>query len=352
MRANELVPGVWQLRTSMTGHSFGGTNSYLLTSDSGAVLIDTPWGTPEVIDSLVAGIRATGTEPADVRRVLITHYHEDHSGAAGWFSSEHGSEIIMHAADANAFRGRFRAAGEPDGNEFGSVLDSWLDRIGIDDAGRSFAHRQYRRLSPLAHPMVPDRLVGDGDRIDAGDWSLEAIHTPGHTAGHLCFVERRRGLLFAGDHVFARRRSNATARPYCADRPIARYWESTRKLLATTVTTVLPGHEEPFDDLPARMRRLSEVRDRKLAEVVELAAASSTVWQLAQRVRRSRHWTELDANATLAAAGETLAYLLEARDRGWIRSDGGTPEIWSADGSSGPHDVTSTGRRDRVEPVL
>jgi glyoxylase-like metal-dependent hydrolase (beta-lactamase superfamily II) len=342
----ELQPGVWRIQTPMSGHSFGTLNSYLLLHGDEALLIDTPWGEPRTIDAFRAGILATGTTPDQIHQVLVTHYHEDHSGAAGWLQSEHGAQVAMHRDDADALRMRFG-----DGEPFAAELCRWLDNAGVDEEGRVFAEEQYRNLSAYAYPLVPDLLVGDGDTFKLGSWAIEVIHTPGHTPGHLSFADRARGLLFTGDHVFEHRRSNATSRPIAAKRPIRSYWASTAKLLAAEPRLVLPGHEEPFTDLSGRMRHLRNVCAAKTDEVVRLSATPVTVWQVAQRVSRRTPWPALDGNGRLAAAGEAHAYLLEAEVDGRVARDGDSPALWLASTKRGGTASEKVGGS-RVEPVL
>lgn len=327
----ELLPGVWLVHTPMPGHSFGGLNSYLLQDGDGAILVDTPWGTDDVIEAVVDGVRATGTDPADVRQVIATHYHEDHAGAAGWWQQRYGSTVALHPADAAAITGRHPGTGSADPvAEFEQVLETWISRTGVGEPSAQYARRQYRTLAAFQTPLQPVRLIDDGDVLRQGELALRVLHTPGHTPGHVCLHDERRGLLFTGDHVFAHRRSNATARPYHAHRPIADWWRSSERLLATGATTVLPGHEEPFTDLGTRLDHLAAVRDAKLAELPGLCARPSTAWEIAARVRRRTAWSDLDPNALLAATGETLAYLLHASDSGAVRSDAGVPQRWHA----------------------
>lgn len=318
----ELAPGFWRISTPLDGHSFGALNSYLLKSEDGDIVIDTPWARPEVLDAFAEGLALAGSGPDRVAWALVTHYHEDHSGASGWLQS-HGAKVGMHRADADALQDRFGG-----GDRFVEELATWLDRVGPDEEGQAYSQRQFEELSGYANGTVIDRALGDGDVVRSGEWAVEVVHTPGHTPGHLCFVVRDRGLLFVGDHVFDRRRTNATSRPFAVDRPIRRYWESTQRLLDLGLDTAYPGHDGPVEHLPSRMDRLRAVRDFKLGESARLATGS-TAWEIAQRVERRTAWEDLDGNAKLAAAGEVLAYLLDLADDGRVVTDGGTPDRWT-----------------------
>jgi len=323
-RAAEVAPAVWRIRTSMPGHSFGVVNSYLLETGEGAVLIDTPWGTPSVIAELEEGIAQSGHHPEQVHTVLLTHYHEDHSGAAGWFQRQYGARVGMHELDAANLRSRFGG-----GEDFARALEEWLELTGPDEQSRQYARAQFRELSSYAFPVEIDLPLQDGQRLDPGGRALRVVHTPGHTPGSASFLDEGTRTLFTGDHVFDRRRTNAVARPYSVARPIASYWESSERMLALRPALVLPGHDEPIEDLAGRMDRLREVRDAKLAEVRALARGG-TAWELAQRMTRRTPWDALDGNAKLAATGEVLAYLYEARDEGSVVADDRRPARWTA----------------------
>jgi glyoxylase-like metal-dependent hydrolase (beta-lactamase superfamily II) len=324
---HELAPGLWLIRTPLPGHSTGSLNSYLIAADGHAAVVDTPWGTPEVIRAFCARVAATGVSPADIGQVLVTHYHEDHSGAAGWLHERHGSEVVMSARDHAALGHHFGSGRDV----FAAELAGWLDGIGADADAYGYAFEQRGELLSRLHSIPPARRVGDGDTVRVGgEWTLEVVETPGHTPGHLCFVERRRGLVFAGDHVFRRRRGNAVARPSAPPRPIASYWHAMAKIRATGADTVLPGHGRPFTGLGSRAEELTAVRERKRAEVIRLTAEPTTAWAVAQRMRRRTRWGELNGNARLAAAGEALAYLLDAGDAGLVIGTPDTPRLWKS----------------------
>src|SRR6266498_2448130 len=93
----------------------------------------------------------------------------------------------------------------------------------------------------------PDVLLSDGDRPDVPGWQLLAVHTPGHTPGHLCFYEERTGLLLSGDHVLPRITANVSLHPQSGSDPLGDYLASLERLRKYADSLVLPAHEWRFE---------------------------------------------------------------------------------------------------------
>lgn len=175
-----------------------GTNCWLLSAEGtdDAVVVD-PGFEPGRVHGLLA---AAGKRPV---AVLATHAHLDHMGTGGVFAGD-GVPVFVHEADAIAF----------------TDLPAW-------GAGGP---------NPLAE--VKDlRTIVDGDVLDFAGFSIEVVHTPGHTPGHCCF--RTDALLFSGDLVFA---GSIGRSDFPNSDPDAMRASLRRFLTLPDELPVLPGH--------------------------------------------------------------------------------------------------------------
>lgn len=180
MIAKPVVSGVYSI-------SLGMVNVFLLDGDE-LTLIDA--GTAGSAGRILAAVRELRRQPQDLKHILITHHHSDHVGALAELQQAAGAQVYMHEKDADAYlQGVALRRVEASGG--------LLSRLAVAALNRSAARR------PAAPPSsalaaVSCRLTGGETLPLAG--GLLALHTPGHTAGHLAFLwPRQGGVLFAGD---------------------------------------------------------------------------------------------------------------------------------------------------------
>lgn len=159
-RVEKIADGTWRIDE-------GGLDAlYVVEGNDRAVLIDTGCGTGN-LDALV---RSLTHKPYDV---YLTHGHVDHAGGARQFARVHVHPGDIELARSITREGRLSYAASVCGKEPENMM-----------ADGDF---------PVVEPL------SDGDRVELGGRTLEVMATPGHTAGSVCFLDRDRRILFAGD---------------------------------------------------------------------------------------------------------------------------------------------------------
>jgi len=150
--------------------TFPSANIVLIKGDA-PVLIDSGYGSD--LDDTIALVRSHGVEPESLSHIVNSHYHSDHVGGNHGFQARYGTKITGHAWEAAMINNR-----DPE-----ACSASWLDQ-------------------PV-EPYRVSKTVRDGDSIDTGAVQLRVIHTPGHTVGHISFIDEASGSLICGDALHA-----------------------------------------------------------------------------------------------------------------------------------------------------
>jgi glyoxylase-like metal-dependent hydrolase (beta-lactamase superfamily II) len=239
---------------------------------------------------------------ADVARVAITHAHFDHYGLAGTLRRAGLRELIMHPAEWEFAKEHFT-----DIAAFDRVADEWIERNGFaaeygDVAEADIFHHRVELTEPTS-------LVEDGERIGR----LRAIWTPGHTRGHLCFVDEQTGRMLTGDHVLDPVTPHVGSwSPDGTDR-IGNYIASLEKVKAIGASGVLPAHGEPWADLTPRVDALiAHEYEREARIVTLLARGPASAGDIARALtwtRKERPFETLAVAHQQFAVAETLAHL-------------------------------------------
>jgi glyoxylase-like metal-dependent hydrolase (beta-lactamase superfamily II) len=321
----QTADGVWS-----TGLPFpsplGFAFSYLVPVADGLIAVDVGWDSPESWAAFLGGLWAAGAGLEQLRGVVITHVHPDHYGLAQRIREQTGAWIALHPAErpriAESGADRLRALDD---------MVAWLRQCGTPDSEIATLHADELDVMGRISMVQPDHELVDGQRVPDTDGALVAVHTPGHTPGHLCFHDRSRNLIFTGDHILPRVTPNVSKRPGSDEDPLADFRSSVTKLRHYDGARVLPGHEWAFDGLGDRLDYLLTHHDQRLAEIEAVVArGASTVWDVATSARWSRPFTGLDPRARRSAIGETHSHLRRLAGAGRVVETAGTPSRWTA----------------------
>jgi glyoxylase-like metal-dependent hydrolase (beta-lactamase superfamily II) len=162
--------------------------------------------------------------------------------------------------------------------------------------------------------FVPDTRVGHGDVIAGKGWTLEAIHTPGHTSNHLCFALREERAVFTGDHVMGW--STSVIGP--PDGQLGAYLDSLRLLLDRDDASYWPTHGPQVTEPHALVRAFLVHRQERTEQVLaRLREGPATIAELVPEM-----YADVSKALWRPAAASTYAHLLMLVDEGRVESDG------------------------------
>lgn len=311
----QVRPGLWSIPVPIPDNPLRYTLVYALAVSAGVAVVDPGWECEPAWQALVAGLHSVGYAASDVRAVLVTHMHPDHFGLAQRLRTVSGAWIGMDHRDA-ALVAEQTAAEADELMAAGRHQLAWAGSPArVVATQRDFPFTRF----PARHG--PEVLITDDGRVDLPGWNLQAIWTPGHTPGHLCFYEHTYRLLFSGDHVLPRISPNISLMPVQSLDPLGEYVESLRLIADFAPDEVLPAHEFRFRGLGERVLDLLAHHQERLAEVEQTVSKcpGGTCWEITRRLTWSRPVHTLSDDLTRFAVRETLAHLVRLERRGVLR---------------------------------
>ncbi len=272
-RCDQLSPLIQRVIADNPGpFTYTGTGVYIIGGES-VVVIDPGPNTENHRAALWKAL-----EGRTVSHVLVTHHHMDHSPLAKPLAAAHGCDVHGYGLQMR----------EPEGGEV---------RL---EAGDDLTFR-------------PDVELRDGDVIKGEGWTLEALHTPGHTSNHLCFALQEENILFSGDHIMGW--STSVVSP--PDGHMGDYLSSLERVKSRNFTRIWPTHGTSIDN-PTEF--VSEyIAHRYIREDQILDAIKGGLHAITDMV--ASIYKDVDKRLHPAAAHSVLAHLIHMEETGRVTSN-------------------------------
>jgi glyoxylase-like metal-dependent hydrolase (beta-lactamase superfamily II) len=278
-------------------------NLWLLEDGPGWTIVDTGYAMAET-KALWERIFAEQLGRTSVTRVIVTHYHPDHIGLAGWLTEHWRAPLWITEKEWLFARVMSR-----DGEDFAGPRRSFARRAGLDPAScEIFAEREtsYRRGVPSVPPSF--QRLADKMTFEVGGREWRVIVGEGHAPELACLYCAETGVLISGDQVLPKISPNVSVQAHEPDGdPLARYLASLTKLLEVVPpeTLVLPSHNLPFLGLHARIHALAAHHAARCDDILAACESPKTTVQLLPVLFRRA----LDRHQFGFALGEALAHL-------------------------------------------
>lgn len=251
--------------------TFTGTGTYIIGKENLAII------DPGPIDQNHFDAIIKSTKGQTITHILLTHNHNDHSPLAKKIKEETGAKIYFKDLSNDI-----------------QTEDQFEEGYDKDIEG--------------------DIELSDGDIIETNEWTVEAIHTPGHTSNHICYSLAEEDVLFSGDHVMGW--STTVIVP--PDGDMNDYINSLKKLLKRSENNFYPTHgpiiERP-KELVAKYIEHRMEREKQITEAIKLG--NKKIPDMVKII-----YKDVDISLHPAAAMSTLAHLIRMKENNEIALSG------------------------------
>jgi glyoxylase-like metal-dependent hydrolase (beta-lactamase superfamily II) len=276
----------------------GHVHSYLVPGEDGWTVVDTGIGLPDAAARWEAELaRIDGP----VTRIVVTHFHPDHVGAAADLHAATGAPVLQGALDYAQCE---LVWGNP---HWPHRIVEWFRRHGAPPHVTAELVEQGSVYAPFIRYQPDPVLVEPGERVDG--WELVAA--PGHADGQLCLL--RDGVLLSADHVLDPISPTVGLWPASRSDPLGDYLQALEHTVRLAPRLALPGHGEPILDPARRARELVAHHAERLAATEALLGEEP---QSGFTVSLGLFGPDLGPAARRFALAETLSHLEHLVHRG------------------------------------
>ncbi len=300
-------------------------NCYYI-QDSRPTLVDAGINSDEGLQIIASFIEGLGERLGDLRRIIVTHGHLDHVGLANRIAGTTGAQVFIHRRDRdNVALGLRESYDELYDRLSGFFSDAGVSPDFIEQAVDVMTQRFRRFFSPFSG----EKALDGGETFPFDDFELRVVHTPGHSPGSICLLEKQGGVLLSGDTLLETITSNPVAEikppgEKSDYRSLACYEASLALLRSLNVKTVLPGHGPPFQGHSKRVEEILEHHRLRRAAVLEILQQAGDSGSKSQGMTQfdvaTRLFSDLGGFEVFLALSEARAHLEVLEDEGLVRS--------------------------------
>lgn len=280
-------------------------NCYLLRDREGWTVLDAGLHTAEGEAAWLAAFAELGVELGAIRQIVLTHFHPDHFGMAGWLQAISGAPVLLAPREIEQAAAMWALPpGQPD------PMVPHFRAHGVPPATLAGMERAVAglRAATLPHPTLTPLAAGAA--LPMGGREFTAIHAPGHSDGQLVFYDAADRLLLSGDHVLNKITPHIGLWPGSQPDPLGRYLASLASLAGLDVRLALPGHKTLIEAWQGRIAELRRHHDERLAlmggVVAGAAGGAASAYEVACAVFPFERFTPHEQRFAVA---ETIAHL-------------------------------------------
>ncbi|MBT3908349.1 MAG: MBL fold metallo-hydrolase [Rhodospirillaceae bacterium] len=299
----EVAPGVWWLRMPLP-FALNHINLWILEDGDGWTIVDTGVQNDEIKACWETIEKKHFTAEKPLKRVIVTHFHPDHVGLAGWLCERHGVELTMTLAEWTQTRMNIFETQE---SKVAQMMP-FYKKAGFDAEQMESVKTRgayYGRI--VSTPPTRFNRVEEHDEIMIDGHAWRVIITEGHALKHACLYCADKKVLISGDQILPRITPNISLQPQEPDlNPLQLFIDSLDKFRDLPADTlVLPSHDWPFQNLLERLDCMAEHHDERL----DAALAAITEPATGVDVLNALFKRELDNHQIFFAIGEALAHV-------------------------------------------
>jgi glyoxylase-like metal-dependent hydrolase (beta-lactamase superfamily II) len=285
-------------------------------------LIDVPPDRGTYLEKLQSGLKEIGYSLADIKRIVATHPHFDHFGAALTISEISGAEVWAAREGAHWFKDFQQESGVEESARSALLIESGANKTDVQAV-----YKYYCRATPLARNIEPNRMLDEGDIFDLSSFTFSVTRVPGHTPWCALFHDINMEIAFSGDFL-----QPITLNPLIQRNPktlasynsLTAYINSLEKVGALGLKIALPGHGEIITDATKRARQLLDTIHKRQRTILDFLEEEQTPFMISRLL-----FSGMLPGMLFNAVSEVTAHLEILEQQGLVHKVGEHPARFS-----------------------
>lgn len=242
-----------------------------------------------------------GIGKGEVKGIYITHHHRDHFGLAGWLQQITGAPVYVSPQEVELIRSAFQ-----NNEQYTIDVAVMYKRHGAPPELIEQLIENMSQAVAFVDSLPKISLLEDKAVVQLGHDNFLVLITPGHTDGHVCFCNEEKGVMFTGDHLLPKIASSICWWPNGNHDPLKSYFQSMQLIKDLRCGILLPGHGDPFANIPERIDQLNTQNSGMLKVIQDVAGTGMTVYEICNGIFGRR----LGLSRMRFAMPEILAYAM------------------------------------------
>ncbi len=273
----EVAEGIFELRLPIPFED-GLVNCFLFVDGPDVDLVDCGMNSEESLALIRSSLGELGGKR--LRKLVVTHIHPDHYGAAGVLAGPGMADLYLHRLEVPLVNPRYVEL-----EHLVLEVRKYLLVNGVPAEDAEVLSNSQRALSEVVAPAEPAVQLDGAETLTLGRTVVRVEWTPGHSPGHICLYAHEPGLLFAGDDLLPELSPNIGLHPQSTPDPLHEYLDGLRRLAEYHPRLVLPAHGRPFVDAAGRVETLIAHHRKRLDRVLAIVGDGElTGWEVALRL--------------------------------------------------------------------
>ncbi|CAH0245219.1 MBL fold metallo-hydrolase [Peribacillus simplex] len=280
---------------------------YLFRMKEEIVLVDVGFPTEVAKKYWEKVLQELSINPTDISKIILTHFHPDHTGLIDWMQQRTGARVYMSNVEAKMIRTVFG------GNT--KQAEATYDLFGKHAVPEPLLTKVKENVMFLSNKVNPLPKIEDFEdtylETPGGRWSVKTYS--GHAEGHLCFYQETQKIMLIGDVVLNKITPNISLWPNSDQNPLKSYFSTLDQLVEKDVSIAYPAHGTPIENLAQRAKEIIEHHNERLAIILTILESKKVAYDITEKLFQHKKLTDHQWRFAIAETLAHLEYLVEQK---------------------------------------